>query len=98
MFSVGNASDVLVDMLCIGDTPAPGLVWFRGVPSFAALPSPFNLVTTSYDSQSGFVRIYSSYIQDPDNLSLQSGVQAVNIRCFRNNMDSPVPTVNFVPG
>ena len=89
-FSVGYASDLLVDFQCIGTDPVTS--WSRRLPRFIALPQPLDPSTTSFSPSSGVVRVFSDYIRNPDNIVRR----AVTIRCFR---DGPGPaTVELIPG
>ena len=89
-FSVGYASDLLVDFQCIGTDPETA--WSRRRPRFSPLPEPLDPSTTSFSPSSGVVRVFSDYIRNPDNID--DG--AVTIGCFR---DGPGPaSVELIPG
>ena len=89
-FSVGYASDLLVDFQCIGTNPVTA--WSGRTPRFSALPQPLDPSTTSFSPSSGVVRIFSDYIRNPDNIF--GG--AVTIVCFRGGPGTA--TVVLMPG
>ena len=89
-FSVGYASDLLVDFQCIGTNPVTS--WSRRRPRFSLLPEPLDPRTTSFSPSSGVVRIFSDYIRNPDNIV--DG--AVTIGCFRGGPSSGI--VELMPG
>jgi hypothetical protein len=96
-FSVGSASDVLLDFQCNGSEPAISLFWFKTrPPEFEQIRKPFDQTTTSYDPSSGLLRLYSEFLDDPAIIS--SGF--VRLQCFRNSNSvdfdlRPVPTLFF---
>ena len=87
-FSVGNASDVFIDLQCIGEG-TEDVLWFRQ-PVFQLI-STFNQTITSFDEDTGLLRVFITYIQDPDNMA---GNGLVMLSCFRNF----IANVNFRPG
>ena len=76
--SVGDASDIIVDLQCVG-TGVGNSDWFRRFPFVLQLPQPLEPTATSYDPSSGFLRLLSSFLQDPDNIDLGF----VAIQCVR---------------
>ena len=82
-FTFGNASDLFVDFLCNGEGPA---IWRRRVPR-ESLPDNFDLTVTSFDETSGYLRLFSEYVQDEENV--------VSIQCLRDGGNSQV---NFEAG
>jgi hypothetical protein len=88
-FSVGYASDLLVDFQCIGTDLVTS--WSRRTPRFSELPQPLDPRTTSFSSSSGVARIFSDYIR---NNIFDAG--AVTLQCLR---DGPgFGSVTLVPG
>ena len=75
--SVGNTSDVFIDLQCTG-AGTGDVFWFHPRPSPTGVPFPFNQTVTSYDEVSGFLRVF---IQDP-NIVVSEGL--VFLACFRN--------------
>ena len=90
MLSVGDASDIIVDLQCVG-TGVGNSNWFLRFPLVLELPQPLEPTATSYDLSSGFLRLLSSFLQDPDNIDF--GVVA--IQCVR--LSRPA-SVDFRPG
>ena len=88
--SVGNASDVFIDLQCTGEGDVNTLLWFRPRPTPTTIMSTFNQTITSYDENSGFLRVF---LQDPDNIVANGGL--VFLSCFRNFIQA---NVNLRPG
>ena len=78
-FSVGNASDVLVELLCVGDGPTIRVFWVRR--GSGELPNEFSLTSTFYNADTGRLRLFSPYIQNPQHRD-EEGL--INLQCFRN--------------
>ena len=93
-FSVGNASDVFIDLQCIGEGTEV-VFWFQTLPTPVQLISTFDQTITSFDADTGFLRVFINFIQDPNNLVVRNGNSLVFLSCFRASM---APTVNFRPG
>ena len=83
--SVGTASDVFIDLQCIGDTM--NVIWFR----IMGLNFSFNQTVTSYDPLTGLLRVFIAFLQDPANLV--DG--RVSLSCVRN---SRVTNIMITPG
>ena len=77
--SVGNASDVLVELLCVGDDPTNRVFWVRR--GSGELPNDFSQTSTSYNAMTGLLRVFSPYIQNPEHRD-EEGL--VTLQCFRN--------------
>ena len=90
VFSVANVSDFSVDFLCTGGGTADS-VWFRRLPVFSLLPSPFVWTATSYNPSTGLARIFSEYMRTAENQV--DGV--VFLQCVRGGLPA---TVDFRPG
>ena len=90
LFSVANVSDFSVDFLCTGGGTADS-VWFRRLPVFSLLPSPFVRTATSYNPSTGLARIFSEYIRTAENQV--DGV--VFLQCVRGGFPA---TVDLRPG
>ena len=89
-FTFGNASDLFVDFQCNGEGPA---LWRRRVPlPRESVPDNFDLTVTSFDETSGYLRLFSEYVQDEEN-QVQGNV--VSIQCLRDGRSS---VVNFEAG
>ena len=90
-FTFGNASDLFVDFQCNGDGPA---LWRGRLPQsqFLSLPDDFDQTVTSFDETSGYLRLFSEYVQDENN-NFQGNV--VSIQCLRDGRNS---VVNFEAG
>ena len=87
-FTFGNASDLFADFLCNGEGPA---LWRRREPR-QSLPDDFDLTVTSFDKTSGYLRLFSEYVQDEEN---QVEENVVSIQCLRDGRNSQV---NFEAG
>ena len=87
--SVGNASDVFIDLQCTGGAIDENLLWFQALSPPTGLTFPFNQTMTSYDEVSGFLRVF---IQDPNIVSSEG---LVFLACFRNFIRV---NVNLRPG
>ena len=60
IISVGNASDVAIDIQCLGDV---GTSWTWYIfPSYTTLPTPLDPSLTSYSMDSGVLRVFSSFV------------------------------------
>ena len=88
-FTFGNASDLFVDFQCNGDGPA---LWRRRLPQSQSLPDDFDQTVTSFDETSGYLRLFSEYVQDEEN---QVSGNVVSIQCLR---DGRASLVNFEAG
>ena len=89
-FTFGNASDLFVDFQCNGDGDGDA-EWVRRLPERQSLPDDFDLTVTSFDESSGYLRLFSEYVQDEEN-QVQGNV--VSIECSRDGRNS----VNFEAG
>ena len=83
-FTFGNASDLFVDFQCIGDQPA---LWRSRLQESQPLPDDFDQTVTSFDETSGYLRLFSEYVQDENN-HFQGNI--VSIQCLRDNRNSMV--------
>ena len=80
-FSVGAASDILLDLLCVGDGPTNTLLWLQSEPRATQLPTPLNLTSTSYNEITGWLLVFSPFLQNPEHRD-ENGL--VNLQCYRN--------------
>ena len=64
IISIGNASDVFVDVQCLLEDG--GTIWqWHIFPSFTPiLPTNLNPPTTSYNESSGLLRVFTSFIEE----------------------------------
>ena len=65
LFTAGSASDLFIDFRCDGNGNP---VWLRRFPTSVEICKPFNQTMTSYDPNSGFLRVFSEYFRAPDNM------------------------------
>lgn len=78
---VGNASDVFIDIQCLSDVPT-SRQWFFS--SNLPLPSPLEATRTSYNTENGILRAFTSFIHEHGSHDM------LNFQCLTSTSNSAI--------